>query len=105
MTGLRFALREGLASIWRRRGSNVLAMAAIALAGQYDREVMLERYIAGRELTVGILDDEPLALTMRKMNAVMDALKEFGIDNLDMPATPHRIWSAIQAAKDGRAVR
>ena len=39
------------------------------------------------------------------MNAVMDALKEFGIDNLDMPATPHRIWSAIQAAKDGRAVR
>ena len=36
--------------------------AAIALAGQYDREVMLERYIAGRELTVGILDDEPLAV-------------------------------------------
>jgi D-alanine-D-alanine ligase len=36
--------------------------AAIALAGRFDREVMLERYIAGRELTVGILDDEPLAV-------------------------------------------
>ena len=36
--------------------------AAIALAGKFDREVMLERYIAGRELTVGILDDEPLAV-------------------------------------------
>ncbi len=36
--------------------------AAVALAGKFDREVMLERYIAGRELTVGILDDEPLAV-------------------------------------------
>jgi carbon-monoxide dehydrogenase large subunit len=33
------------------------------------------------------------------MNAVMDALKDYGINHLDMPATPHRIWSAIQAAK------
>jgi D-alanine-D-alanine ligase len=36
--------------------------AAIALAGQFDREVMLERYIDGREITVGVLDDEPLAV-------------------------------------------
>jgi D-alanine-D-alanine ligase len=36
--------------------------AAIALAGDFDAEVMLERYIAGRELTVGILDDAPLAV-------------------------------------------
>jgi D-alanine-D-alanine ligase len=36
--------------------------AAIALAGGFDAEVMLERYIAGRELTVGILDDAPLAV-------------------------------------------
>jgi D-alanine-D-alanine ligase len=36
--------------------------AAVALAGKFDREVMLERYVAGRELTVGILDDEPLAV-------------------------------------------
>ena len=35
---------------------------AVAMAGKFDREVMLERYIAGRELTVGILDDEPLAV-------------------------------------------
>jgi D-alanine-D-alanine ligase len=36
--------------------------AAIELAGAFDRAVMLERYIPGRELTVGILDDEPLAV-------------------------------------------
>jgi aerobic carbon-monoxide dehydrogenase large subunit len=32
------------------------------------------------------------------MNAVMDALKDHGVDHMDMPATPERIWSAIQAA-------
>src|ERR1019366_4483113 len=26
------------------------------------------------------------------MNAVVDALSEFGITHIDMPATPHRIW-------------
>lgn len=36
--------------------------AAIELAGTFDSAVMLERYIPGRELTVGILDDEPLAV-------------------------------------------
>jgi carbon-monoxide dehydrogenase large subunit len=33
------------------------------------------------------------------MNAVVDALSEFGIWHIDMPATPHRIWQAIQAAR------
>ena len=33
------------------------------------------------------------------MNAIMDALKEHGVTHMDMPATPARIWSAIQAAK------
>ena len=33
------------------------------------------------------------------MNAVVDALSTLGIAHIDMPATPHRIWAAIQAAK------
>jgi aerobic carbon-monoxide dehydrogenase large subunit len=33
------------------------------------------------------------------MNAVVDALSEFGIKHIDMPATPHRIWQAIRAAQ------
>jgi D-alanine-D-alanine ligase len=36
--------------------------AALELAGGFDAQVMLERYIDGRELTVGILDDQPLAV-------------------------------------------
>ena len=33
------------------------------------------------------------------MNAVMDALAGVGVKHFDMPATPHRVWAAIQSAK------
>jgi D-alanine-D-alanine ligase len=36
--------------------------AAVAAAARFDGGVMIERYIAGRELTVGVLDDAPLAV-------------------------------------------
>jgi aerobic carbon-monoxide dehydrogenase large subunit len=32
------------------------------------------------------------------MSAVVDALSEYGIRHIDMPATPFRVWQAIQAA-------
>jgi carbon-monoxide dehydrogenase large subunit len=32
------------------------------------------------------------------MNALVDALSEFGIAHIDMPATPERVWTAIQQA-------
>ena len=33
------------------------------------------------------------------INAVLDALAPLGVKDFDMPATPHRVWEAIQAAK------
>src|SRR3977135_2679627 len=36
-------------------------------------------------------------------NAIADALSEFGIPHIDMPATPYRVWRAIQDAKAARA--
>jgi carbon-monoxide dehydrogenase large subunit len=33
------------------------------------------------------------------MNAVMDALSDIGIEHMDMPATPQRVWDAIQVAR------
>jgi carbon-monoxide dehydrogenase large subunit len=33
------------------------------------------------------------------INAVLDALRELGVTELDMPATPARVWQAIQSAK------
>ncbi|MGH2652615.1 MAG: xanthine dehydrogenase family protein molybdopterin-binding subunit, partial [Actinomycetota bacterium] len=35
------------------------------------------------------------------MNAVADALAPLGVRHLDMPATPERVWQAIQAATRG----
>jgi carbon-monoxide dehydrogenase large subunit len=33
------------------------------------------------------------------MNAIVDALRPLGVKHIDMPATPHRIWQAIAAAR------
>jgi carbon-monoxide dehydrogenase large subunit len=35
------------------------------------------------------------------MNAIMDALRSAGVTHFDMPATPLRVWQALQAAKAG----
>ena len=37
------------------------------------------------------------------MNAILDALKPLGIEHIDMPATPHRVWQAIQVARKQNA--
>jgi carbon-monoxide dehydrogenase large subunit len=37
------------------------------------------------------------------VSAVCDALKEFGIRNIDMPLTPDRVWQTIQNAKAAKA--
>ncbi len=33
------------------------------------------------------------------MNAVLDALREAGVKQFDMPATPHRVWRALQTLR------
>jgi carbon-monoxide dehydrogenase large subunit len=37
------------------------------------------------------------------INAVIDALSHLGITDMDRPATPERVWRAIQEAKGGSA--
>ena len=37
------------------------------------------------------------------VNAVVDALSELGIEHLDMPLTPERVWAAIRAAAGRKA--
>ena len=38
------------------------------------------------------------------INAVVDALSEFGVKHVEMPATPERVWRAIRAAQSRRGV-
>ena len=35
----------------------------------------------------------------RSMNALVDALAEYGVAHIDMPATPERVWRAIREAR------
>ncbi|MGB1504012.1 MAG: xanthine dehydrogenase family protein molybdopterin-binding subunit [Acidimicrobiales bacterium] len=37
------------------------------------------------------------------MNAVVDALSPYGVVDMDMPATPQRVWRTINEAKGGQA--
>jgi carbon-monoxide dehydrogenase large subunit len=39
------------------------------------------------------------------VNAIVDALAGLGVEHLEMPVTPERVWRAIQAAgaRSGRA--
>ncbi len=37
------------------------------------------------------------------INAICDALAEYGVDHIDMPATPEKVWRAIQAATPAAA--
>ena len=36
------------------------------------------------------------------VNAICDALADLGVEHLEMPATPERVWHAIQAARHSR---
>jgi carbon-monoxide dehydrogenase large subunit len=39
------------------------------------------------------------------VNAVIDALSEYGITEIDMPLTPEKVWRAIRNAKTGKAAQ
>ena len=109
MTGLRFALREGLASLWRRRASSLLAMAAIALAGLVLSSLLLvtsnvERLLAGwssaAEFSVYLTDtassdqrgavetavDASGIATRREYVSKVDALARFKRDYAELEA-------------------
>ena len=46
----------------------------------------------------GIGESGAIGSTPAVWNAVVDALQPFGVRNIDMPATPQRVWQAISAA-------
>ena len=71
----------------------------IALArgeGHYVWDDAGRRYLDafGGVLTVSVGHANP-----KVVNAIVDALAELGVEHLEMPATPERVWRAIQAAR------
>ncbi|MDN5768136.1 MAG: xanthine dehydrogenase family protein molybdopterin-binding subunit [Humibacillus sp.] len=53
--------------------------------------------------TKGVGEAGTIASTPAVVNAIVDALRQFGVDDVLMPCTPERVWKAIQAggAKPG----
>jgi carbon-monoxide dehydrogenase large subunit len=65
---------------------------------------MFPRFVTGRTETPsphnpigvkGVGETGTIASTPAIVNAVMDALRSFGVTHIDMPLTPERIWAAI----------
>jgi len=51
----------------------------------------------------GVGEVGAIGSTPAVINAVLDALQPLGVADIRMPATPHRVWQAIQAAKPAKA--
>ena len=47
----------------------------------------------------GIGESGTIGATPAVQNAVVDALSPFGVDHVDLPCTPQRVWAAITAAR------
>jgi aerobic carbon-monoxide dehydrogenase large subunit len=50
----------------------------------------------------GIGEAGTIGATPATQNSVIDALSHLGVRHIDMPATPARVWAAINEARDGR---
>jgi len=48
----------------------------------------------------GVGEAGTIASTPAVVNAIVDALRPMGIDDVPMPCTPERVWRAIQSARD-----
>jgi carbon-monoxide dehydrogenase large subunit len=51
----------------------------------------------------GVGEAGTIASTPAVVNAVVDALRPMGINDVPMPCTPERVWRAIQSARDSGA--
>ncbi|MBA2294342.1 MAG: xanthine dehydrogenase family protein molybdopterin-binding subunit, partial [Actinobacteria bacterium] len=47
----------------------------------------------------GVGETGTIAAAPAVINAVLDALEPFGVKDIQMPATPERVWRAIEEAK------
>jgi carbon-monoxide dehydrogenase large subunit len=52
----------------------------------------------------GIGEAATIGSTPAVLNAVVDAVSYLGVRHIEMPATAHRVWDAIQAAQTKHTV-
>jgi carbon-monoxide dehydrogenase large subunit len=47
----------------------------------------------------GVGEAGTIASTPAVVNSVLDALRQYGVKDIDMPTTPYRVWTAINSAR------
>ena len=47
----------------------------------------------------GVGEAGTIASTPAIVNGILDALRPFGVNDIEMPCTPMRVWKAIQGAQ------
>src|SRR5690606_7289323 len=53
--------------------------------------------------TKGVGEAGTIASTPCIVNGVVDALRIFGVDDVQMPCTPERVWQAIRSGSEGES--
>ena len=53
--------------------------------------------------TKGVGEAGTIASTPAVVNAVVDAVRQFGVSDIQMPCTPERVWKAINGSSGGGA--
>jgi aerobic carbon-monoxide dehydrogenase large subunit len=56
-----------------------------------------ETHAANRLGVKGVGEAGTIASTPAVVNAIVDALRPFGVQDVPMPCTPERVWRSIQA--------
>ncbi len=64
---------------------------------------LTESRAANRLGVKGVGEAGTIASTPAVVNAIVDALRPYGIHDVTMPCTPERVWRAIQTAQGGAA--
>lgn len=63
---------------------------------ELEAQVVPSSFNAGGYKAVG--ESGPIGATPAVHNAVLDAIRHLGVDHIDIPCTPQRVWRALQAA-------
>jgi carbon-monoxide dehydrogenase large subunit len=80
--------------------STLLDYAAITAAELPSFELLTSETPAANPLGAkGIGEAGTIGATPATQNAVIDAVSHLGVRHIDMPATPERVWAAINAAR------
>ena len=87
-------LRDGLVDLVLAQGFSQLTMDQFAAELNCSKRTLYGYFPSKEELFVAMAHNVATSF----LDPVVDALSHLGVRNIDMPATPQRVWQAISAA-------